>query len=231
MQAGASAALEAAGGAGPCGFCHLLRRRAGRAELPKGRADLPWVRRGGGLWPVPQGGRLLPSGDLRDCSKHHHLPTARAPSVPVPVPVPSGPRRVWGVVGGGGAGEGRDWVQCSAEGDSSESSWADLLVWSQEVAEVCVCARTRVSFWCFRPFQEAGVDPWTTLISTSASPHPTQCHWKRDLAHLSLVLINLCPRGCRWEGRMQCMCPAGLNYWGAGSWAWGSEAGGRAGSK
>lgn len=27
------------------------------------------------------------------------------------------------------------------------------------------------------------------------------------------------------------MCPAGLNYWGAGSWAWGSEAGGRAGSK
>lgn len=94
MQAGASAALEAAGGAGPCGFCHLLRRRAGRAELPKGRADLPWVRRGGGLWPVPQGGRLLPSGDLRDCSKHHHLPTARAPSVPVPVP--SGPRRCGG---------------------------------------------------------------------------------------------------------------------------------------
>lgn len=141
------------------------------------------------------------------------------------------PSAVWGVVGGGGAGEGRDWVQCSAEGDSSESSWADLLVWSQEVAEVCVCARTRVSFWCFGPFQEAGVDPWTTLISTSASPHPTQCHWKQDLAHLSLVLINLCPRGCRWEGRMQCMCPAGLNYWGAGSWAWGSEAGGRAGSK
>lgn len=138
MQAGASAALEAAGGAGPCGFCHLLRRRAGRAELPKGRADLPWVRRGGGLWPVPQGGRLLPSGDLRDCSKHHHLPTARAPSVPVP----SGPQRVWGVVGGGGAGEGRDWVQCSAEGDSSESSWADLLVWSQEVAEVSVTCPT-----------------------------------------------------------------------------------------